>query len=202
MTWHNLRQQTAKKEGVANKSLADFVAPVHSAVDDYLGMFAVTTGDGADERAARMQQAQDDYGAIMLKALADRFAEALAEAMHERVRKDLWGYAAQESLDANALLEERFQGIRPAPGYPACPDHAVKAEMFEHLQAERIGMHLTESWAMWPAASVSGFYLAHPMARYFTLGVIGEDQLADFARRSGRPLESVQRVLASLRRAA
>ncbi|NDB13982.1 MAG: hypothetical protein EBX53_06150, partial [Betaproteobacteria bacterium] len=151
---------------------------------------------------ASPRQAQDDYGAIMLKALADRFAEALAEAMHERVRKDLWGYAAQESLDANALLEERFQGIRPAPGYPACPDHAVKAEMFEHLQAERIGMHLTESWAMWPAASVSGFYLAHPMARYFTLGVIGEDQLADFARRSGRPLESVQRVLASLRRAA
>lgn len=202
MIWHNLRQQTAKKPGVANKSLADFIAPAQSGICDYLGMFAVSAGDGADERAAQMQKAHDDYGAIMLKALADRFAEALAESMHERVRKDLWGYAAGEALDAQALIDEAYRGIRPAPGYPACPDHAVKKEMFEHLRAERIGMRLTESFAMWPAASVSGFYLAHPEASYFTLGALGDDQLEDLARRSGRALESVQSALASLRRAA
>jgi len=202
MVWHNLRQQTAKKSGVANKSLADYVMPKDVGYSDYIGMFAVTAGDGADERAAQMQNDHDDYGAIMLKALADRFAEALAEAMHERVRKDLWGYAANESLSALDLIQETFQGIRPAPGYPACPDHEVKREMFVHLQAESIGMRLTESCAMWPAASVSGFYLAHPQARYFTLGAIGDDQLADFAKRSGRSLDSVQRALASLRRGA
>lgn len=202
MHWHNLRQQTVKKTGVANKSLADYVAPAGTGRCDYIGMFAVTAGDGADERAAQMQQAHDDYGAIMLKALADRFAEALAEAMHERVRKDLWAYAADESFDVTALIQEAYQGIRPAPGYPACPDHEVKQAMFEHLQAEGIGMRLTESWAMWPAASVSGFYIAHPQATYFTLGVVGDDQLEDFAKRSGRSLESVQRALSSLRRAS
>ena len=202
MVWHNLRQQTAKKAGVANKSLADYIAPRDSGLCDYLGMFAVTAGDGADERAAKMQEAHDDYGAIMLKALADRFAEALAESMHERVRKDLWGYAADEVLDAKALIAESYRGIRPAPGYPACPDHVVKKDMFQHLHADRIGMRLTESFAMWPAASVSGFYMAHPEANYFTLGALGDDQLEDLSKRSGRRLESLQSALASLRRAA
>jgi 5-methyltetrahydrofolate--homocysteine methyltransferase len=184
--WHNQRQQSAKKPGVYNKSLADFVAPEASGVRDYLGVFALTAGDCADARAAALAAAHDDYASIMVKALADRLAEALAEAMHERVRKDLWGYAPNESLNPRELIAEGFRGIRPAPGYPACPEHTVKSAMFTALDAERVGMRLTETLAMWPSASVSGFYIAHPEAKYFSVGPIGEDQSADLAKRRAR----------------
>ena len=195
--WHNQRQQTEKKPGVSNKSLADFIAPEGSGVHDYIGVFALTAGDGADARAAAFAAAHDDYAAIMLKALADRLAEALAESMHQRVRKDLWGYAPDEALDASALIAERFRGIRPAPGYPACPEHAVKRPMFAALDADRIGMRLTETLAMWPAASVSGFYMAHPQAQYFQVGPLGADQSADLAaRREGAQMQAVREVAA------
>ncbi|TSE27917.1 methionine synthase [Tepidimonas aquatica] len=202
MTWYNLRQQTPKEviDGVMRPSrcLADFVAPLASGVADYAGAFAVTAGVGADERAAALEAAHDDYGAIMLKALADRLAEAAAEWLHERVRKELWGYAPHEALTNEALIAERYQGIRPAPGYPACPDHTVKTDLFALLGAHEVGMELTESLAMTPAASVSGFYLAHPQATYFNVGRIGHDQLEDMARRRGMPVEELARWLAPL----
>ena len=188
MTWHGLRQQTEKHmvDGVMRPSrcLADFVAtPAQGA--DYVGLFAVTAGIGADARAQGFEDAQDDYNAIMVKALADRLAEAMAEMMHQRVRTDWWGYAPNESLTNEQLIKEAYQGIRPAPGYPACPDHSAKKAMFELLQAADIGMGLTDSLAMTPAASVSGFYLAHPDATYFNVGKVGDDQVADLAQRSG-----------------
>ncbi|MCX7239587.1 MAG: methionine synthase [Burkholderiales bacterium] len=198
MTWHGLRQQTEKQaiDGVLRPSrcLADFVAP--AGVPDYAGMFAVTAGMGADKRAQAFEAAHDDYSAIMLKALADRLAEAFAECLHQRVRTDLWGYAADEALCSEDLIAEKYQGIRPAPGYPACPDHAPKRELFRLLQCEDIGMGLTESLAMTPAASVSGFYLAHPQAQYFNLGRIGDDQLQDLAARSGVSPDALRRGLA------
>ncbi|WP_084544571.1 methionine synthase [Derxia gummosa] len=174
--WKNLRQQTAKREGVENKCLADYIAPLDSGVRDYIGVFAVTAGLGADKLAERYEAAHDDYSAIMVKALADRLAEAFAEAMHERVRKDLWGYAPDEALTNEELIKEKYVGIRPAPGYPACPRHEVKREMFAALDATAIGMGLTESFAMTPASSVSGFYLSHPKAQYFNVGEIGDEQ--------------------------
>ncbi|MFZ9407082.1 MAG: vitamin B12 dependent-methionine synthase activation domain-containing protein, partial [Burkholderiaceae bacterium] len=200
-TWHGLRQQNAKREGVDNKCLSDFIAPLEikgqrSGIEDWIGLFAVTAGLGADERAARFEAAHDDYSAIMVKALADRLAEAFAECMHERVRKDLWGYAPAEQLSNDDLIAERYLGIRPAPGYPACPEHGIKQPMFEALRATEIGMGLTESMSMTPAASVSGFYLAHPQAQYFNVGRIGEDQLQDYARRSGRGIDELRRALA------
>ncbi|MFD1558892.1 methionine synthase [Paraburkholderia silviterrae] len=202
LTWRNLRQQSVRPvvDGVMrpNRSLADFIAPKDSGVADYIGMFAVTAGIGVDVKEAQFQKDLDDYSAIMLKALADRFAEAFAEAMHARVRRDLWGYAANETLDNDALIAEKYSGIRPAPGYPACPDHLVKRDMFEFLQGEEIGMSVTESLAMLPAASVSGFYLAHPDSTYFTLGKIGQDQLADFARRMSLSDQDARRALAPL----
>ncbi|WP_256377768.1 methionine synthase [Paraburkholderia pallida] len=202
LTWRNLRQQSVRPvvDGVMrpNRSLADFIAPKESGVADYIGMFAVTAGIGVDVKEAQFQKDLDDYSAIMLKALADRFAEAFAEAMHARVRRDLWGYAASETLDNDALIAEKYSGIRPAPGYPACPDHLVKRDMFEVLQAGEIGMSVTESLAMLPAASVSGFYLAHPDSTYFTLGKIGQDQLADFARRMSLSDQDARRALAPL----
>jgi 5-methyltetrahydrofolate--homocysteine methyltransferase len=185
LTWHGMRQQTEKPvvEGktMPSRCLADFVAPEGN--KDYVGMFAVTAGIGAEHRAAAFEAAHDDYNAIMLKSLADRLAEAFAELLHTKIRTDLWGYAPQEALDVNALISEKYQGIRPAPGYPACPDHRVKKAMFEVLQCEEIGMALTENYAMTPAASVSGFYLAHPEATYFNVGQIGDDQVQDIARR-------------------
>jgi len=200
LTWHGLRQQTEKQEidGVMRPSrcLSDFVAPQATGVADYVGMFAVTAGIGADKRAAAFEAAQDDYNAIMLKALADRLAEAFAECLHQRVRTDLWGYAPHEALGNDELIAEKYQGIRPAPGYPACPDHSVKRAMFEVLQCDDIGMGLTESLAMTPAASVSGFYIAHPEATYFNVGKIGHDQLADMARRRGLPEAELERLLA------
>ena len=195
-TWRGLRQQGVKREGVDNKCLSDFIAPRESGVIDYIGLFAVTAGIGVEKKEAQFLADNDDYSAIMFKGLADRFAEAFAEALHARVRRDLWGYAASETLDNDQLIAEAYQGIRPAPGYPACPEHVVKRDMFDVLQAEAIGMKLTESYAMDPAASVSGFYFSHPKSQYFNVGVIGEDQLRDYARRSGRSEEDLQRTLA------
>jgi 5-methyltetrahydrofolate--homocysteine methyltransferase len=198
MTWHGLRQQTEKHEidGVMRPSrcLSDFVGP--QGVQDYAGMFAVTAGIGADKRAEAFEAAHDDYSAIMLKALADRLAEAFAEYLHQRVRTDLWGYASSEALSTEDLIAEKYQGIRPAPGYPACPDHSAKQGLFKVLQCEEIGMGLTESLAMTPAASVSGFYIAHPEAQYFNVGKIGDDQLQDLAARSGVQVNELQRLLA------
>jgi 5-methyltetrahydrofolate--homocysteine methyltransferase len=188
LTWHGLRQQTEKQEidGVMRPSrcLADFVAPRGSA-DDSVGLFAVTAGLGVEKKEMQFLDAHDDYNAILFKALADRLAEAFAECLHKKVRTDLWGYAADEALDNEALIKEKYQGIRPAPGYPACPDHSVKRAMFELLGCDDIGMALTESLAMTPAASVSGFYLSHPQSTYFNVGKVGDDQMADLAARSG-----------------
>jgi 5-methyltetrahydrofolate--homocysteine methyltransferase len=199
MTWRGLRQQTEKQriEGVMRPSrcLADFVAPQGTA-PDHVGVFAVTAGIGADKRAAAFEAAHDDYSAILLKSLADRLAEAFAECLHHKVRTDLWGYAAGEALSSADLIAEKYQGIRPAPGYPACPDHSAKQAMFELLQCQDIGMGLTESLAMTPAASVSGFYMAHPEAQYFNVGKVGDDQLQDLAQRSGVQVKDLQRLLA------
>jgi len=202
MRWHPLRMQSERPvvDGVKrpNRSLADFVAPRQEAggKKDYIGMFAVTAGLNIEKKEAEFMAHHDDYSAIMLKALADRLAEAFAERMHERVRKEFWGYAEAETLDNAQLIKEQYRGIRPAPGYPACPDHAVKRDMFTVLAANDIHMHLTESLAMTPAASVSGFYLAHPEAAYFNVGKIGRDQLADWAERNGMALVDAERALA------
>jgi len=197
-TYYGMRQQTVKPviDGVArpNQCLSDFIAPKGS--DDYIGLFAVSAGMGMEKRLAQFEAAHDDYSAIMFKSLADRLAEAFAEYMHERVRTDLWGYAAHEHLDADALIKEQYQGIRPAPGYPACPDHTVKADMFRLLQCEEVGMTLTDSFAMQPAAAVSGFYFAHKDAKYFSVDKIGEDQLLDMAKRRNLPKEYLERWLA------
>ncbi len=196
-TVHFLRQQQAKGDGRPNYCLADFVAPVESGLPDHLGMFAVTAGVGLDALVAEFAARHDDYSAILAKALADRLAEALAERLHERVRTELWGYAPDEALDNAALIRERYRGIRPAPGYPACPDHTEKGPLFALLGAtERIGVSLTESFAMTPTAAVSGYYLAHPQARYFGVGKVGRDQLADYARRRGMAEEEAARWLA------
>jgi 5-methyltetrahydrofolate--homocysteine methyltransferase len=199
LTWYGLRQQAEKQviDGVMRPSrcLADFVAP-KGVRDDYVGLFAVTAGLGVEKKVKYFLDDHDDYSAITLKALADRLAEALAEALHERVRKDLWGYAADENLTTEELISEKYRGIRPAPGYPACPDHSVKRDMFTLLQPQEIGMELTDSMAMAPAASVSGFYLAHPDSTYFSVGRIGEDQLVDQAQRRGAEISELQRLLA------
>ena len=197
MTLHSLRQQSEKPPGRPNAALADFIAPKDSGVEDYIGAFAVTAGIGIDDHVARFEEDHDDYNSIMLKALADRLAEALAERMHERVRKEFWGYKTDEQLDNEALIDEKYQGIRPAPGYPACPDHTEKGLLWELLDVEqRIGMTLTESYAMLPTAAVSGFYFAHPESRYFGLGKITEDQVKDYAARKNWDLPMAERWLA------
>ncbi|MFM2049887.1 MAG: hypothetical protein RL682_378, partial [Pseudomonadota bacterium] len=224
LMWHGLRQQTEKQEFVdtdgltklrPSRCLADFVAPklaINSGAayadptgatghndlknQDYAGLFAVTAGIGADKRADAFEAAHDDYSSIMLKAIADRLAEAFAEALHKKVRTDLWGYAADELLSPQELIAEKYQGIRPAPGYPACPDHSVKLDMFKLLQCEDIGMGVTESLAMTPAASVSGFYIGHPDAAYFNVGKVGDDQVKDLAARRGVAVADLQRLLA------
>jgi 5-methyltetrahydrofolate--homocysteine methyltransferase len=196
MTWHNLRQQNQKAADRANLCLADFVAPRASGIRDYVGAFAVTAGLGIEARERLFEAGHDDYGAIMLKALADRLAEAFAERLHALVRRELWGYAADESLDNDALIAEAYRGIRPAPGYPACPDHTEKGPLFALLDAPAIGMSVTENFAMLPAASVSGFYLAHPQARYFSVGKIDRDQAEDYARRKAMELAPTERWLA------
>ncbi len=196
-TWRNLRQQGVKRAGVDNKCLADYIAPRESGVLDYIGMFAVTGGLGIEKHVERFEAEGDDYSSLMIKALADRFAEGFAECMHARVRRDLWGYVPDESLGNEALIDEKYQGIRPAPGYPACPEHVVKREMFDVLECEDISMVLTDAYAMMPASSVSGFYFSHPQSQYFSVGTIGNDQLEDYVRRSGRSEEDVRRTLAS-----
>ncbi|MEY2804572.1 MAG: methionine synthase MetH [Pseudomonadota bacterium] len=194
LVWHGLRQQTAKPRDNPNRCLSDFVGPV--GVNDHVGVFAVTAGLGVDAKEQYFLKDQDDYSAIMLKALADRLAEAMAECFHQRVRTDLWGYAADEHLSNEDLIAERYRGIRPAPGYPACPDHRVKRAMFDLLGCADIGMTLTESLAMSPAASVSGFYIGHPDSKYFNVGKIGEDQLQDMAAREGVAEDESRRWLA------
>ncbi|MGD8485926.1 MAG: methionine synthase, partial [Chloroflexota bacterium] len=194
---HTLRQQVARRDGRADLALADFVAPIDRGVADYLGAFAVTAGHGLAESKARFEAAHDDYSAILLTALADRLAEAFAERLHERVRRELWGYATDETLDNEALIAEEYQGIRPAPGYPACPDHTEKRTLFRLLEAEdRVGITLTETMAMLPAASVSGLYFWHPQARYFGVGRIERDQLEDYAARKGWSVAEAERWLA------
>jgi len=197
MTWRNVRQQTAKREGVDNKCLADYIAPKSTGIVDYIGLFAVTGGVGIEKYEQMFQEQGDDYSVIMLKAIADRLAEGFAETLHARVRRDLWGYAADETLSNEDIIAEKYQGIRPAPGYPACPEHVVKRRMFEVLECEEIGMLLTEGFAMYPASSVSGFYLSHPRSQYFNVGNIGADQVEDYVRRSGRDEDDVRRSLAS-----
>ncbi|MCB1911092.1 MAG: B12-binding domain-containing protein, partial [Rhodocyclaceae bacterium] len=199
MTWFGLRQQHERPSGKPHWCLADFVAPKESGVRDWCGAFAVTAGIGIELKLAEFEAAHDDYHAIMLKSLADRLAEATAEWLHERVRKEYWGYAADEALDNEALIKERYRGIRPAPGYPSCPDHTVKAALFQLLDAPtNAGMGITESFAMTPASSVSGFYFAHPESHYFAISKIGRDQLEDWAARTGLPLASAERWLAPL----
>jgi 5-methyltetrahydrofolate--homocysteine methyltransferase len=199
-TYFGMRQQAVKPviDGVArpNQCLADFIAPKNSGVADYIGLFAVTSGVGIEKQAEKFRTAQDDYSGIMLQALADRLAEAFAEYMHERIRLDFWGYAADENLSKTALIKEEYQGIRPAPGYPACPDHTVKPDMFNLLQAEAIGMQLTESFAMQPGAAVSGFYFAHPQSKYFSVDKIGIDQVEDMAKRRNLTKDYLERWLA------
>jgi 5-methyltetrahydrofolate--homocysteine methyltransferase len=191
---HTLRQQAEKPPGMPNLALADFVGP--AGVEDWVGAFVVTAGGGVAERAAALEAENDDYGAILLKALADRLAEAAAEWLHRHVRTGPWGYAAAEALNPGQLIAEEYRGIRPAPGYPACPDHTEKATIFSLLDAPaRTGVTLTESMAMWPAASVSGLYFAHPDARYFGVGKIGRDQLGDYAARKGWDAETALRWL-------
>ena len=193
---HQLRQQLKKAAGQPNFCLADFIAPKGKA-DDYLGAFAVTAGIGIEKWVAKFEAEHDDYNAIMLKALADRLAEALAERMHERVRKEFWGYAVSESLSSDDMIKEEYQGIRPAPGYPACPEHTEKRTLWSLLDVENnTGMILTESFAMYPAASVSGWYFAHPESKYFGLGQIGKDQITDYARRKGMSVAETERWLA------
>ncbi len=192
-TLHTLRQQMARERERPNHALADFVAPQGSGVDDHVGGFAVTVGDGVERLAERHEQAHDDYSAIMIKALGDRLAEAFAEYLHERTRKDLWGYAPSETLANDELIGERYRGIRPAPGYPACPDHSEKRTIFALLEAEaRTGLRLTESCAMSPASSVCGLYFSHPESTYFGVGKLGRDQVADYARRKGASLEETE----------
>jgi 5-methyltetrahydrofolate--homocysteine methyltransferase len=198
-TLHTLRQQMAREPGRPNLALADFVAPRDSGVADYIGAFAVTAGLGEEDVALRFERANDDYSKILVKALADRLAEAFAEALHEKVRRELWGYAPDESLANEALIAEDYRGIRPAPGYPAQPDHTEKRTLFELLDAEQAtGLRLTESCAMWPAAAVSGLYFAHPESRYFGVGKIGRDQVLDYAARKGWGLDEAERWLAPI----
>jgi 5-methyltetrahydrofolate--homocysteine methyltransferase len=196
---HHLRQQKVKPAGQPQLCLSDFVAPRDSGVTDYVGAFAVTAGIGIEEHVARFEATHDDYSAILLKSLADRLAEAMAEALHLRVRREFWGYAPEESLTNEQLVREEYRGIRPAPGYPACPDHTEKGTLWRLLDAEAAtGIRLTESYAMYPAAAVSGWYFSHPEARYFAVGTIGADQLEDYARRKGMALPEARRWLSPI----
>jgi 5-methyltetrahydrofolate--homocysteine methyltransferase len=194
---HSLRQQQRKPEGQANYALADFVAPRESGIDDYFGAFAVSVGFGCDELVARYERDHDVYHSIMAKALADRFAEAFAERLHEMVRREFWGYAADEVLDTDSLIAERYRGIRPAPGYPACPDHSEKPLLWQLLDVEKnTGISLSSNFAMTPAASICGWYFANPDARYFGVGQLNRDQVQDYARRKGMEVREAERWLA------
>ncbi|MCZ6804040.1 MAG: methionine synthase [Proteobacteria bacterium] len=195
-TIHSLRQQTQKPPGQANFALADFIAPRETGVEDYFGAFAVATGFGMEDRIKQFEDDHDDYSAIMLKALADRFAEAFAERLHERVRKEFWGYASDEVLDNESLISETYQGIRPAPGYPACPDHTEKGLLWDLLKVEKnTGIEITESFAMYPTAAVSGWYFSHPDSRYFGLGKINKDQIINYAHRKSMDVKQIEKWL-------
>ncbi|MFN9520093.1 MAG: vitamin B12 dependent-methionine synthase activation domain-containing protein, partial [Bacteroidota bacterium] len=194
--FHFLRQQSEKAEGQTYHCLADFVAPIETGTTDYMGGFAVTAGIGIEKLVEAYEKDHDDYHSIMIKAIADRLAEAFAERMHERVRKEFWGYASSENLSNDDLIKEEYQGIRPAPGYPACPDHTEKRTLFNLLQAEEHAhIHLTENFAMYPAASVSGYYFAHPESKYFGLGKINKDQVEEYAKRKGQSVEYIEKWL-------
>jgi len=195
---HALRQQLAKREGRANAALSDFIAPRASGLADYVGGFTVTAGIGEDEVADRFKRANDDYSAIMVKALADRLAEAFAERLHQRVRMEFWGYARDEALSNEQLIAEKYCGIRPAPGYPAQPDHTEKGMLFKLLESERIGVKLTESFAMWPGAAVCGLYFSHPQSAYFGVGKIERDQVEDYAKRKGWSVGETEKWLAPI----
>jgi 5-methyltetrahydrofolate--homocysteine methyltransferase len=196
---HHLRQQVIKAPGQPNYCLSDFIAPLESGKTDYVGGFAVTTGLKIEDQVKRFEAQHDDYSAILLKALADRFAEAFAERMHERMRKEWWGFASDETWDNDSLIAEKYQGIRPAPGYPACPDHTEKPLLFDLLSAtEQTGILLTESMAMYPAASVSGWYFSHPESRYFPVSGIDRDQLEDYAKRKDMTIPEMERWLSPL----
>ncbi len=195
-TFHGLRQQLSKRDGRPNTSISDFVAPAETGIADYVGAFVVTAGLEEVRIAERFERANDDYRSILVKALADRIAEAFAERMHERVRREFWGYAPDETFTPDELVHEKYDGIRPAPGYPAQPDHTEKVTLFDLLQAERrIGVKLTESYAMWPGSSVSGLYLAHPQAHYFGVAKVERDQVEDYALRKGMDVAEVERWL-------
>ena len=197
MTWHNLRQQTKKPADIPNYCLADYIAPKDSKVQDYIGGFAVTAGIGIEKKMKEFEKANDDYSAIMLQALADRLAEAFAEHLHLRVRREFWGYSTKEALSNEDIIAEKYQGIRPAPGYPACPEHSEKGPLFDLLQAPKnASITLTESYAMLPTAAVSGFYFSHPQAQYFATGKVDKDQVADYAKRKGWTVEEAERWLA------
>lgn len=196
-TLHNLRQQGEHRDGVPNRSLGDFVAPKDTGLADYVGAFAVTAGLGSQDRIAEFKAGHDDYNAILLESLADRLAEAFAERMHQRVRKEFWGFQPDEQLDNAALIDEKYRGIRPAPGYPACPEHTEKVTLFSLMDVtERTGIELTESMAMWPGAAVSGWYFSHPQSQYFVVGRLAQDQVADYAKRKGWTLQEAERWLA------
>jgi 5-methyltetrahydrofolate--homocysteine methyltransferase len=197
-TLHFLRQQADKPAERPDFCLADFIAPRDSGRKDWIGGFAVTAGLGIEPHVARFQADHDDYNAILLKALADRLAETLAERIHQRVRKELWGFAADEALGTDALIAEQYRGIRPAPGYPACPEHSEKQTLFRLLDATAsTGISLTDHFAMYPAASVSGYYFSHPGSQYFVVGRVSREQVADYARRKGIALQQAERLLAS-----
>ena len=197
-TLHTLRQQLSKREGRNNEALSDFIAPRDSGVKDYIGAFAITAGIGEDEIADRFKRANDDFSAILVKALADRLAEAFAERLHQRVRKEFWGYAADEAVSREDLIAEKYRGVRPAPGYPAQPDHTEKGTLFHLLEAERIGVKLTESFAMWPGAAVCGLYFSHPQSHYFGVGKIERDQVEDYAKRKGWSVVEAEKWLAPI----
>jgi 5-methyltetrahydrofolate--homocysteine methyltransferase len=195
-TLHNLRQQGDHREGVPNRSLGDFVAPRETGLPDHVGAFAVTAGLGAAPRIRAFKEQSDDYSAIMLEALADRLAEALAERLHQRVRTDFWGHEPEEQLANEDLIAEKYHGIRPAPGYPACPEHTEKRTLWELLDVhESAGIELTDGMAMWPGAAVSGWYFSHPQSQYFVVGRLGRDQVADYAERKGWTLVEAERWL-------
>ena len=196
-TLHTLRQQMARESNRPNLALADFIAP--KGTEDYIGAFVVTAGIGEEQRVKAFESAHDDYSAILLRALADRLAEAFAEHLHQRVRREFWAYAPDEALSNDELIQEKYRGIRPAPGYPAQPEHSEKATLFKLLDAEaKIGVKLTESFAMWPGSSVSGFYYSHPESRYFGVGKIERDQVQDYARRKGWDIATAERWLGPL----
>ncbi len=195
MTFHFLRQQRKMMKGVPNLCLADYIAPKSSGIKDFMGFFTVTAGIGIEEHVRRFESQHDDYSSILIKALADRLAEAFAEKLHQLIRKEYWGYSRDEQLQNEDLILEKYRGIRPAPGYPACPDHTEKAQLFSLLENDKIGVHLTESYAMMPASSVSGFYFAHPDSRYFGIGKINKDQVEDYAMRLNKSVQEVEKWL-------